>query len=91
MSSNCAGLPSSFDRFREIWNRLRVPTGWKSLPGTGCDVCKEYRTGTEIVMRRAQLLHSTRTPFDTGPDTLVTSYAIVAELSASTAALAAAA
>src|SRR5262249_4127553 len=42
---------------------------------------KEHRTGAEISMRRSELLASTRAPFDTGPDVLMTSYSVVAELS----------
>ena len=42
---------------------------------------KEQRTGAEIgPLRREQLLACDRAPFDTGPDVLVTSYSIVAEL-----------
>jgi hypothetical protein len=42
---------------------------------------KEHRTGAEITMRREQLLACTKAPFDIGPDTLITSYSIIAELS----------
>jgi hypothetical protein len=73
MSGSCAGLPSSFDRFREIWQwdfEFRQDGNHRPVPVAM--FAKEYRTGTEIGMRRAELLASTRIPFDTGPETLVT-------------------
>ena len=81
MSSSCAGLPSSFDCFREIWQwdfEFRQDENHQPVPVAM--FAKEYRTGTEISMRRAELLTSTRIPFDAGSETLVTSYAAVAEL-----------
>jgi hypothetical protein len=81
MSCGYAGLPTSFDRFREVWhvdfefrfsiNHLPVPVGM---------FAKEHRTGAEISMRRNQLLVCSRAPFDTGPDALVVAYSAVAEL-----------
>jgi DNA polymerase I len=82
MSSNCVALPTSFDRFREVWNHdfeFRQDTNHRPEPVAL--FAKEHRTGTEISMDRAQLLASKRAPFDIGPDTLVTSYSIGAELS----------
>ena len=61
MSSSCAGLPSSFDRFREIWQwdfEFRQDRNHRPVPVAM--FAKEYRTGTEIGMRRAELL-ATRT------------------------------
>jgi DNA polymerase-1 len=82
MSSNCAVLPTSFDRFREIWNHdFEFKQDGNHCPVPVAMFAKEYRTGAKITMDRAQLLASTRAPFDTGADTLVTSYSIVAELS----------
>src|SRR5262249_43505447 len=81
MSCSSVGLPNSFDRFHAVWdfdfefrqdaNRCPVPV---SL------FAKEHRTGAEIAIRRNELLNQTRLPFDTGNETLVTSYSIVAEL-----------
>jgi DNA polymerase-1 len=82
MSSNCAAWPASFDRFREIWDHdyeFRIDGNHRPVPVAL--FAKEHRTGREISMRRAQLLACTKAPFDTGPNTLVTSYSIVAELS----------
>jgi DNA polymerase-1 len=82
MSCGCAGLPSSFDRFREIWHvDFEFRFDANHLPVPVAMFAKEHRTGTDVVMRREQLLARPRAPFDTGPDTLVTSYSIVAELS----------
>ena len=61
---------SNFDRTS---NHLPVPVAM---------FAKEHRTGAEIgPLRRDQLLSLRRAPFDTGPDVLITSYSIVAELS----------
>jgi hypothetical protein len=82
MSNNCAVLPTSFDRFREIWDHdfeFRQDGNHRPIPVAL--FAKEHRTGAEITMRREQLLACTKAPFDVGPDTLVTSYSIVAELS----------
>lgn len=82
MSCGCAGLPTSFDRFREIWQidfEFRLDDNHLPVPVAMC--AKEHRTGAEISMRREQLLACPCAPFDTGPDTLITSYSIVAELS----------
>ena len=83
MSSSSAGLPPDFDRFEEVWqidfefrqdeNHLPVPVALSA---------KEQRTGREIgPLNRAQLLALDKAPFPTGPNVLVTSYVIVAELS----------
>jgi DNA polymerase family A len=82
MSNSCAALPTSFDRFREIWDvdfEFRQDDNHRPVPVAM--FAKEHRTGAEIAMRRNQLLACSKAPFDTGPDTLVTSYSIVAELS----------
>jgi hypothetical protein len=42
---------------------------------------QEQRSGRSIQLRRRELLASTRAPFNTGSDVLVTSYSAVAELS----------
>lgn len=82
MSCGCAGFPTSFDRFREIWEHdFEFRADANHCPVPVALFAKEHRTGTAISMDRAQLLASKRAPFDTGPDTLVTSYSIVAELS----------
>jgi DNA polymerase-1 len=82
MSSNCAGLPTSFDRYREIWDHdFEFRQDGNHRPVPVALFAKEHRTGTEITMRREQLLACTKAPFDVGPDTLITSYSIVAELS----------
>jgi hypothetical protein len=82
MSSNCAGLPTSFDRYREIWDHdFEFRQDGNQRPVPVALFAKEHRTGTEITMRREQLLACTKAPFDVGPDTLITSYSIVAELS----------
>jgi DNA polymerase I len=82
MSSGCAGLPTSFDRYREIWDHdFEFRQDGNHRPVPVALFAKEHRTGTEITMRREQLLACTKAPFDVGPDTLVTSYSIVAELS----------
>jgi DNA polymerase-1 len=82
MSNNSAALPTSFDHYREIWNHdFEFRQDANHCPVPVAMFAKEHRTGAKITMDRAQLLASTRAPFDTGPDTLVTSYSIVAELS----------
>src|SRR5215510_3177410 len=81
MSSGCEGLPSKFDRFREIWHvDFEFRQDINHCPAPVAMFAKEHRTGAEITMRRAELLASTRAPFSTGPDVLMTSYAAVAEL-----------
>jgi DNA polymerase-1 len=82
MSSSFAGLPNSFDRFEAIWGHdfeFRLDRNNLPVPVAMC--AREHRTGTEIFMRRDQLLACSHAPFDTGPTSLVTSFAIVAELS----------
>jgi DNA polymerase-1 len=81
MSSASGGLPSKFDRFREIWHcdfEYRQDANHNPVPVAM--FAQEHRTGTNIFMRRPELLASTRAPFDIGPDILMTSYAAVAEL-----------
>ena len=81
MSCGCGGLPTDFDRFRQIWSHdFEFRLDQNGLPVPIALFAKEYRSGAEIVMDRAQLLASTRLPFD-GDDVLATSYSIVAELS----------
>jgi DNA polymerase-1 len=82
MLNNSAAWPTSFNRYREIWGHdfeFKIDDNHRPVPIAL--FAKEHRTGREISMRRAQLLACTKAPFDTGPDTLVTSYSIVAELS----------
>src|SRR5262245_46664114 len=81
MSCNSAALPSSFDRFQQIWQydtEFRQDANHRPVPVSL--FAKERRTGAEISLRREQLLSSTRLPFDTGTDVLCTSYSNVAEL-----------
>jgi len=81
MSCSSVGLPSSFDRFREIWEHdFEYRQDQNHCPVPVALFAKEHRTGAEISMRREQLLTSTRLPFGQGADTLVTSYSNVAEL-----------
>jgi hypothetical protein len=76
------GLPSSFDQFREIWHiDFEYRFDANHLPVPVSLFAKEHRSGTEIKLRRPELLARRRAPFDTGPDVLVVSYSIVAELS----------
>jgi hypothetical protein len=82
MSCDYAGLPTSFDRFRQIWDHdFEFRQDANHCPVPVAMFAKEHRTGAQITMDRTQLLANTCAPFDTGPDTLVTSYSIVAELS----------
>jgi DNA polymerase family A len=82
MSSASEGLPSKFDRFREIWHPdFEYQQDANHGPVPVAMFAKEHRTGAEISMRRSELLSSTRAPFGTGPDVLMTSYSAVAELS----------
>jgi len=75
-------LPTSFGRFRAIWHcDFEFGFDANHLPVPVAMFAKEHRTGTEISLRRHQLLSMRQAPFDTGPDTLVTGYAVVAELS----------
>jgi hypothetical protein len=81
MSCNSADLPSSFDRFREVWHwDFEYRQDANHCPVPVAMFAKERRTGAEISMRRAELLASTRIPFDIGLETLVVSYSAVAEL-----------
>jgi DNA polymerase-1 len=81
MSCNSVDVPTSFGRFREIWDRdyeFRIDGNGRPVPI--CLFARELRSGREIFMRRDELLACTRQPFDVGPDTLVISYAATAEL-----------
>ena len=81
MSCGSAGLPTSFDRFREVWEwDFEYRLDDNHLPVPVALFAKEHRTGTEIAMRREQLLSPTRLPFDDGADVVATSYSAVAEL-----------
>jgi hypothetical protein len=81
MSNSCVGLPSSFDRFREIWHvDFEFRQDANHLPVPVAMFAKEHRTGAEISMRRHRLQTCARAPFDTGSDSLVVAYSIVAEL-----------
>jgi hypothetical protein len=82
MSSGCAGLPHSFDRFRQIWSgdfEFQFDSCHRPVPIAM--FAKEHHSGAEIRMRREQLMACTRAPFPTGPDVLFTGYSVVAELS----------
>jgi hypothetical protein len=82
MSEDCAGLPSSFDRFSAVWDcDFEFRPDSRHLPVPVAMFAKEHRTGTEISMRRDQLLTCRSAPFDVGPNVLFTSYTVVAELS----------
>lgn len=74
-------LPTSFDRFREIWG---WDVEWHPNANHRCDpvtlFAKEMRTGREVRLTRRDLLSATRLPFGYDPDTLVESYSAVAEL-----------
>ena len=82
MSDSCVGLPTSFDRFRAIWHvDFEFRQDDNHLPVPVAMFAKEHRTGVEIgPLDRDQLLQMRQAPFDTGPNALVTSYSIVAEL-----------
>ena len=74
MSCGSAGLPTSFDRFREVWDwdfEFRIDDN--HLPVPIALFAKEHRSGAEITMRREQLLSTTRLPFDDRADVLVIS------------------
>src|SRR5262249_27177376 len=82
MSCVCAGLPSSFHRFREIWSRdyeFRSDDCHRPVPVAMH--AREHRTGTEISLREEQLRTLTQLPFGAGTDSLTTGYAVAAELS----------
>jgi hypothetical protein len=82
MSCNCGGaLTSSFDAFREIWDRdyeFRLDDNGRPEPVSL--FAKELRTGLEIFVRRNELLARSKHPFDAGPGALVISYMAAAEL-----------
>jgi hypothetical protein len=81
MSYNCVDVPTSFDRFREIWSRdyeYRIDENGRPEPI--CLFCRELRSGREIFLRRHELLSRTSLPYNAGPDTLTFSYAATAEL-----------
>ena len=80
MSSSCAGLPPSFDRFAEVWQiDFEFRPDENHLPIPVALFAKEQRTGREIgPLNREQLLVLDRAPFPIGPDVLITSYSIVA-------------
>jgi DNA polymerase-1 len=81
MSCNCAGLQSSFDRFREIWDvDFEFRQDENHCPVPIAMFAKEHRTGAVHTLRRPELLACTKAPFSTGADTLVVAYSIVAEL-----------
>jgi DNA polymerase-1 len=82
MSCNSAVLPSSFDRFREIWHcDFEFRQDDNHCPVPVAMFAKEHRTGAKISMRRPQLLAIQKIPFDAGHKTLFVSYSAVAELS----------
>jgi hypothetical protein len=83
MSCNCAGLPASFDQFRSIWHvDFEYRQDANHLPVPIAMYAREHRTDAEIgPLDRRQLLSLRRAPFDTGPDAVMISYSIVAELS----------
>ena len=82
MSCGCAGLPSSFDRFREVWHvDYEFRSDANHLPVPVAMFAKEHRSGTEITMRRDRLLACTQAPFNVGPDAVMIAYSAIAELS----------
>jgi DNA polymerase-1 len=81
MSSASGGLPSKFDRFAQVWHcDFEYRQDENHCPAPVAMLAREHRSGAEIFMRRPELLASTRAPFNTGPDALVTGYAVSAEL-----------
>jgi hypothetical protein len=70
MSCNSAGLPLSFNRFREIQQiDFEFRQDRNHLPVPAALFVKEQRTGVELgPFNREQLLAMRRAPFDTGPD-----------------------
>jgi hypothetical protein len=81
MFCDCAVVPTSFDRFRQIWHvDFEFRFDANHLPVPVAMFAKEHRSGTEIAMRRDQLLARNRAPFDTGQDSLMIAYSAVAEL-----------
>jgi hypothetical protein len=83
MLGSSAGFPTSWDRFLEIWQiDFEFRQNKNHLPVPVALFAREQRTGREIgPLDREQLLTMTQAPFPTGPDVLITSYSIVAELS----------
>jgi DNA polymerase I len=82
MSDSCAGLPTSFDRFRAIWHidfEFRFDANHCPIPVSL--YAREHRTGAELFMRRPELLACRQAPFDAGPEALIVGYSLVAELS----------
>jgi DNA polymerase family A len=68
--------------FKAIWHvDFEYRQDANHLPVPVCMHAYERHTGTEIAMRREQLLACRRAPFDTGPDSVIMAYAANAELS----------
>ena len=68
--------------FKAIWHvDFEYRQDANHLPVPVCMHAYERHTGTEIAMRREQLLACRRAPFDTGTDSVVVAYAANAELS----------
>lgn len=88
MSGSCGGSPiealtcQGFASLATIWHvdfEYRQDANHRPVPV--CMFAKEQRTGTEIFLRREQLLTLRRAPFDTGPHDVMIAYAANAELS----------
>src|SRR5262245_60179090 len=80
MSSACAGLPTSFDRFGAIWHvdfEFRQDENHQPVPVTMC--AREHLTPAQNSTRRESLLYIARPPFDIGTETFIVAYSIVAE------------
>jgi hypothetical protein len=81
MSSGSGDLPSSFDRFREVWG---WDVEWHPNANRRGDpvtlFAEEMRNARTVRMTRRDLLLAARLPFGYGADVLVESYSAVAEL-----------
>ena len=81
MFDSGAACPSSWSRFRQLWDidfEYQLDACGRSWPILM--VAKERRSGRVIVMRGPELRACRQAPFDIGDETLVTSYSIPAEL-----------
>jgi hypothetical protein len=78
MSNNCAALPTSFDRFREIWDHdFEFRQDGNHRPVPVALFAKEHRAGTEITMRREQLLACSKAPVPHGRASLKVVYRLM--------------
>jgi hypothetical protein len=81
LSGNGVACPTSFDRFKQIWDidfEYQLDACGRPLPILM--VAKERRGGRVIVMRGPELRACRQAPFGIGDETLITSYSIPAEL-----------